>query len=254
MSHRIFRRTVVALVAILALGQGQAWAWKGLFDRTLTDRAVMAFQEGKYSRVRDLLGTDETADDPRAWYVLGRMYQEGLGGYELDLKRAEKLYRAAAEVGHVDSMLALADLFARGAGVRPNAAVARVWYERAAKAGYVPAMLLLADDYAGRNGAAPDYERARVWYEQAAAAGSGAAMNALGSLYRNGLGVDISFVDAVMWYRLAVRNGSQDTVGAEALLVRFLSPADLAEADRRLAEWKGLTGWAPETAPAGTAP
>lgn len=245
MTQHIFRRALVVLVTALALGQGQAWAWKSLFDRSLTDRAVMAFQEANYARVRDLLGTDETADDPRAWYVLGRMYQEGLGGYELDLKRAEKLYRAAAEAGHVDSMLALADLFARGAGVRPNAAVARVWYERAAMAGNVPAMVLLANDYAGSGGAAPDYERARVWYEQAAAAGSSVAMKALGGLYHNGLGVDASVVDAMMWYRLAARNGSQDAVAAEALAARVLSPAELAEADRRLAEWESLTGWAP---------
>ncbi len=249
MSNRIFRRVVVVMVATLVLGQGEAWARKGLFDRSLTDRAVLAFQEGRYSRVRELLGTDETAGDPRAWYVLGRMYQEGLGGYELSLQRAEKLYRAAADGGHVDAMLALADLFARGAGVRPNAVVARVWYERAAKAGNVTAMVLLANDYAGSNGAAPDYERARVWYEQAAAAGSGPAMSALGNLYRNGLGVEVSTVDAVMWYRLAARNGSQEAVAAEALLARFLSPAELADADRRLTEWESLTGWAAATNP-----
>lgn len=241
--NQFISRIFFVLVTGLALGQEQAVAWKGVFDRTLTDRAIMAFQEGRYERVRELLGTDETADDPGAWYVLGRMYQEGLGGYEVDMGRAERLYRAAAEAGHVDAMLALADLFARGSGVNVNAAVARVWYERAAKAGNVPAMLLLANDLAGRNGAAPDYARARIWYEQAAAAGSGAAMAALGGFSRNGLGVDLSFVDAVMWYRLAMRHGSQDAVGAEALLVRFLAPAELAEVDRRLGEWEQLTGW-----------
>lgn len=250
--NQVITRIFFVLVAGLAVGHGQAEAWKGVFERTLADRAVMAFQEGKYQRVRELLGTDETADDPRAWYVLGRMYQEGLGGYETDLLRAEKLYRAAAEAGHMDAMLALADLFARGSGVRANSAVARVWYERAAKAGNVPAMVLLADDLAGLNGGMPDYERARIWYEQAAATGSSAAMAALGGFYRNGLGVELSFVDAVMWYRLALRNGSQDAVGAEALLVRFLSPAELAEADRRLAEWEQLTGWAAADATAKT--
>lgn len=240
-----FRRFLLSLLAMVALGAGQAQAWKGLFDRTLTDRAVLAFQEGHYDRVRDLLGTDETADDPRAWYVLGRMYHEGLGGYALDVRRAEKLYRSAAEAGHVDAMLALADMFARGAGVRPNFAVARIWYERAARAGNAPAMVLLADDYAGRNGATPDYQRARVWYEQAAAAGNNAAMAALANIYRNGLGVDLSFVEAVMWYRLAIRNGNQEAVSAEALVSRFLAPAELADADRRLREWEQLNGWTP---------
>jgi TPR repeat protein len=48
---------------------------------------------------------------------LGRMYQEGLGDYLYRMfSRAEKLYRSAAEAGHVDAMLALADMFARGTG------------------------------------------------------------------------------------------------------------------------------------------
>lgn len=254
MVNPFLRHFLLSLVAMVALGAGPAQAWKGLFDRTLTDRAVMAFQEGKYSRVRELLGTDETADDPRAWYVLGRMYHEGLGGYALDVRRAEKLYRSAAEVGHVDSMLALADMFARGAGVRANFAVARIWYENAAKAGNVPAMVLVANDYAGSNGASPDYQRARVWYEQAAATGNNAAMAALASFYRNGLGVELSFVEAVMWYRLAIRNGNQESVAAEALISRFLSPTELADADRRVAEWERLAGWGATPSAAATAP
>ena len=241
--NRFCKRFLLLLAVMLTVGTGPAQAWKSVFERTLTDRAVMAFQEGNYSRVRELLGTDETADDPRAWYVLGRMYQEGRGGYALDIKRAEKLYRSAAEAGHIDAMLALADMFARGSGVSPNFAVARVWYERAAKAGNVPAMILVANDYAGTNGASPDYERARVWYEQAAAAGNNAAMMALGNLYRNGQGVELSFVEALMWYRLAIKNGNQDAVTAEALVSRFLTAGELADADQRVAEWERLAGW-----------
>lgn len=257
-----FRHFVLMLLMLTALGASPAQAWKGLFDRTLVDRAVMAFQEGDYSRVRKLLGTDETADDPRAWYVLGRMYQEGLGDYLPDVRRAEKLYRSAAEAGHVDAMLALADMFARGTGVRANFAVARIWYEQAAKVGNVAAMVLLANDYAGSNGAIPDYQRARVWYEQAAATGNSSAMVALAGFYRNGLGVELSFVEAVMWYRLAIKNGNQEAVAAEAMLTRFLSPTELADAERRVAEWERLAGWktapteapAPGVAPAATTP
>jgi TPR repeat protein len=257
-----FRHFVVALVALAALSAGPALAWKGMFDRTLVDRAVMAFQEGEYSRVHKLLGTDETADDPRAWYVLGRMFQEGLGGYVLDVQRAERLYRSAAEAGHVDAMLSLADMFARGAGVRPNFSIARIWYERAAKAGNVPAMVLVANDYAGGNGAPPDYQRARVWYEQAASAGNNVAMMALANFYRNGLGVELSFVEAVMWYRLAIRNGNQEAIAAEALVNRFLSPDEQTDAAQRVAEWERLAGWktdagvtpAPAAAPSSISP
>ena len=238
----------MALAFVLPLGlvAGEAGA-KSIFERTQEDQGVSAFKKGNYKRARIWLSTDETADKPLSWFYLGRMYEEGLGGFDIDIRRAERLYHRAAEKGIVEAMLAIADIHARGgAGVRPNFSVARAWHERAADAGNKRAMLLLAQDYAGANGLPPDYQRARIWFEQAADAEMGEAMAGLANLYRNGQGVDVNMVEALKWYRLAVKYGHADSAGPESLLSRVLTPAQVQDAGQRALEWEILTGKVPD--------
>ncbi len=232
------------LVMILAGMAGNAGA-ANLFEQTPADQGISAFKSGDYRHARTWLSTDEAANDPRAWYYLGRMFQDGLGGFVVDLSRAEKLYHQSAEKGQVDAMLALADLYSRGGGVKPNFGVARIWHEKAARAGNVDAMVLLGKDFTGSNGLPPNYDQARIWFEQAASAGDSEAMRSLGDLYRNGQGVDVSMVDALMWYRLAVRAGNADAQSGNNLLTRILPADKQADAERRAQEWEVLTGRAP---------
>lgn len=230
----------LALPAGMAASDTQA---KSIFERTQEDQGVKAFRQGDFKRARIWLSADENADKPRSWYFLGRMYEEGLGGFEIDYRRAERLYHRAAERGEVDAMLAIADIYARGGyGVRANSSVSRAWHERAAEAGSALGQLRLAQDYAGQTGLPPDYNRARLWFEQAAEAGLPQAMAGLGSLYRNGHGVEVSLVEALRWYRLAVKYGHAESAEAEAFLARLLDPAQLQDADARVLEWEVLTG------------
>jgi len=238
------------LAVVLAGGAGSAIA--GIFDKTSAGQGISAFKSGNYDYARTWLSTQAAAEDPQAWYYLGRMYQEGLGGFAVDLKRAEKLYHQSAEQGVTESMLALADLYSRGGGVKPNVAVAQVWHEKAARAGNVEGMFLTAQDLTGKNGRPAGYNRARIWFEQAASAGHSEAMRALGDLYRNGQGVDVSMVQALMWYRLAVKSGNTEAKTGEVLLSKILPPAQQAEADGLAREWEVLTGRAP-AAPVQTA-
>ncbi len=224
-----------------------------VFQQTQTDQGISAFKSANYSGARRWLSTKEAAENPQAWYYLGRMYQEGLGGFAVDKQRAEKLFQQSAEKGVPEAMLVIADIHARGAGVRPNLAMARTWHERAARAGNVEGMYLYGRDLSSpSSGLPPDYDRARVWFEQAASAGHAEAMRSLGDLYRNGLGVDVSMVDALMWYRLAVKAGSGEAKTGEALLTRILPADKQASADALAREWEVLTGRAP--APATTQP
>lgn len=235
----------VILVIMLAGLAGSAAAGS-IFEKTQADQGISAFKSGNYDYARTWLSTKAAADDPRAWYYLGRMYQEGLGGFVVDIKRAEKLYHQSAEKGVTDAMLALADLYARGGGGIPaNFGIARIWHEKAANAGDVNGMYLVARDLSGANGLPPDYPRARVWFEQAASAGNSEAMRALGDLYRNGQGVDVSMVEALKWYRLAVKAGNAEAQTGNNLLTRILPPASQVDADRRALEWEVLTGRAP---------
>lgn len=229
------------LLAIGLAGTAGSAAAVGVFERTGVDQGIAAFKKGNYSYARTWFSAPEAADDPRAWYYLGRLYQEGLGGFVVDLKRAERLYHQSAEKGIPEAMLALADLYSRGGGVPPNFAVARVWHERAANTGNVDGMVLLARDLSGENGLPPDYDRARIWFEQAAATGHAEAMRRLGDMYRNGYGVDVSMVEALKWYRLAVKAGNADARLGADLLGRILPPDQQASADQRATEWEVLT-------------
>lgn len=236
------------LVITLTALAGSAGAIS-LFEKTQADQGISAFKSGDYKYARTWLSTKAAADDPRAWYYLGRMYQEGLGGFDVDLLRAEKLYHQSAEKGEVEAMLALADLYSRGGGVKPNFGVARIWHEKAARAGNVDAMVLLGKDFTGANGLPPNYPQARIWFEQAASAGNNEAMRALGDLYRSGQGVEVSMVDALMWYRLAVRAGNKDAETGNNLLSRILPADKQTEAERRALEWEVLTGRVPTPKP-----
>lgn len=235
----------VVLLTIMLAGTAGNAAAVSIFEKTQADQGISAFKSGDYSYARTWLSTKAAADDPRAWYYLGRMYQEGLGGFAVDTKRAERLYHESAEKGVTEAMLAVADLYARGSGVRPNFAIARIWHEKAARAGNIDAMVLLGKDLSGANGLPPNYDQARIWFEQAASAGNSEAMRALGDLYRNGQGVDVSMVDALMWYRLAVRAGNADAQIGNNLLTRILPAEKQADAERRALEWEVLTGRAP---------
>jgi TPR repeat protein len=237
------------ILAIMLAGVAIHAAAGSLFEKTQVDQGISAFKSGNYDYARTWLSTQAAADDPRAWYYLGRMYQEGQGGFVVDLKRAEKLYHQAAEKGVTEAMLALADLYARGVGGIPaNFGISRIWHEKAANAGDVTGMYLVARDLSGANGLPADYPRARVWFEQAASVGNGEAMRALGDLYRNGQGVDVSMVEALKWYRLAVKAGNAEAQTGNKLLTRILPAASQADADRRALEWEVLTGRAPAPA------
>lgn len=244
-------QVVRSLALIMALSVTTVQAAETVFEQTPVDRGVTAYQNKDYKVARRWLSTDEAANNPRAWYYLGRMYQEGVGGFAVDHQRALKLFQQAADQKVPEAMLFMADIYARGIGVAPNLSMARAWHERAARAGSLEGMYLYAVDLSSPGSSLPpDYDKARIWFEQAASAGNAEAMRNLGDFYRNGFGVETSMVDALMWYRLAVKAGSEEAKTGEAFLSRILPADKQAAADALAREWEVLTGRAP--APAAT--
>jgi hypothetical protein len=87
-----------------------------------------------------------------------------------DPAAAERLFRGAAERGHVVGAFALAELI-RWERKGPGAAQDSFpWFLRAAEGGFPPAMLRVAQAYGEGEGVAVDPERARTWTERAEAA------------------------------------------------------------------------------------
>jgi len=67
-------------------------------------------------------------DDADALYSLGLDYRDG-NGVDRDAYAAARNLLAAAELGHAEAQLAIADLYRRGLGVHRNDVAAYVWYD-----------------------------------------------------------------------------------------------------------------------------
>lgn len=136
------------------------------------DEGIAAYERGDYEGARDALLEAATKTDPEAYYYLGKLYQQGLGGLPRKEDNAFRLFRAAANMGHAPSCMEVAQAYENGAGVGKNATLALSWYEKAAKLGVLKAQVSLADAYASGSWVMQDSNLARYWYDQAASNGS----------------------------------------------------------------------------------
>jgi prolyl 4-hydroxylase len=91
-------------------------------------------------------------------------------------------FARAAEQGHVDAMLLLADLGVRGPGVPADPALAVHWYERAVAAGVPAAARALAALHRTGHCLPVDDALARTWFQRAIAMGHVPAIRDLGLL------------------------------------------------------------------------
>ena len=81
---------------------------------------------------------------PFAQTNLGQMYEQG-HGVQRDLDRAVKLYKSAAQRGHMRAHYRLGLVYQRGLGVKKDLVTAITFYQRAADRGYKPAQQALAE-------------------------------------------------------------------------------------------------------------
>ena len=92
--------------------------------------------------------------------------------------------------------------------------------------------------YENGDGVPRDYAKARQWYEKAAAQGDAKAQLYLGLQSSFGQGVPMDVVEAYMWYSLAAENGNMHAPGYRNDLTRQMTPAQIAEGQKRAREWK----------------
>lgn len=92
--------------------------------------------------------------------------------------------------------------------------------------------------YENGDGVPRDYSKARQWYEKAAAQGDAKAQLYLGLQSSFGQGVPMDVVEAYMWYSLAAGNGNMHAPGYRNDLTRQMTPAQIAEGQKRARVWK----------------
>ena len=87
-------------------------------------------------------------------------------------------------------------------------------------------------------GVPQDYQEAAKWYLKAAAQGNTRAQFFVGRLYEKGQGVPQSDVTALSFYTLAAVNGDSRATSERNRLTVWMSPDQVAEAQRRAREFK----------------
>jgi hypothetical protein len=98
--------------------------------------------------------------------------------------------------------------------------------------------------YEDGKGVTQDYVQAVTWYTKAAEAGIADAQYNLASKYYGGKGVPQDYVRAHMWANLAAFKNSEYVKKRDAIAT-FMTPTQIAEAQKLAREWKSTTGTAP---------
>jgi len=108
---------------------------------------------------------------------LGRLYEHG-SGVKLDKKKAEELYRAAADRGHAVGQVSLGAFFHS----EKKFEEAFRYYALSADQGHITGEFFLGCCYMDGEGTEVDPGKARYWFERAAAKGDKDAVESLAGL------------------------------------------------------------------------
>jgi tetratricopeptide (TPR) repeat protein len=142
---------------------------------------------------------------PEAITFLGNAYRLGRYGLVKSDKKAAKIYRRAVELGDVDAMVYLAQMYREGLGVKLDKKKAERLYRMAADRGDAVAQYnlgLLLD-------AAKKFEEAFRYYALAADQGYINADHNLGICYRDGEGTEVDLGKARYWLEHAAAKGNE---------------------------------------------
>ena len=165
---------------------------------------------------------------------LGVCFRDGLGVGK-NQSEAVKWFRKAADQGFTQAQNTLGVCYHAGQGVTQDYEEAVRWYRKAAYQGDAAAQFNLGFCYAKGEGLAKDEVEAVKWYRKAAEQGCISAQLNLGVMYRNGNGLPQDYVEAYKWYNLAASQGNTGAILNRDRIVRFMTPEQIAEGQRRAA-------------------
>jgi TPR repeat protein len=192
-----------------------------------------------------------------AQYRMGTYAATGEAGARND-KAALEWFRKAAAQKHPPSMLAAARMLDRGVAGAPDTKAGTALVKEAAEAGYPPAMNDLGVRLLKGFGIEKNEKEAKTWIKKAADAGLPAAMLNLAALEKDqlskvtavaakaghpvglfleaeGMEKNGKAVDAFSDYLMAAESGHEEAAKRRDALKAKLSPAQLKQADERVA-------------------
>jgi|GEM_PF-943166 len=156
------------------------------------------------------------AGNARAQHAVAMIYNNGLGGVEVNHELANTWYRKSAEAGFVLAQASLAWNQHNGIGTPADAALAFENYRRAAEQGHPYAMNNVAVMYYRGQGTRPDVKASFEWFMRAAEAGLARGAHNVASQLESGNGQPADPRKAFAYYLSAATAGfaqSQYKVG-----------------------------------------
>jgi clan AA aspartic protease (TIGR02281 family) len=113
------------------------------------------------------------------------------------------------------------------------------WYRKAAAQGNAIAQANLGLNYRKGLGVPQDYAAAVTWFRKAADQGNAIAQVNLGLAYLYGYSVPQDYLSAHMWFNLAAARGfGEDAAKSRDFVAAKMTAAQIAEAQKRSAEWR----------------
>lgn len=171
-------------------------------------------------------------------------FLRGLSSAGTDDAHAASLYRAAAQLGHVEAQVKLGDCLHTGVGVRRDDSEAVLWYRCAADQGHAEAQAHLGWLLYLGLGVEKDNAEAARWSRQAAALGSARGALNYGFLLSTGEGVERrDEAAAEKYYHAAAQRGLPQ---AQFILGKRLASSHAADTRSEGARWLGLAAKAGE--------
>jgi hypothetical protein len=149
--------------------------------------------------------------------------------------------RDAAERGDKAAQQQLGYAYGTGTGVPQDYELAALWFRKAAAQGSMEAQYALATMHRDGLGMLKDDAKAFELFRMSAEQGYPAAQSNLGNAYYTGRGAPVDFVEAHKWLNLGAARLTGDAQKQSAALRdeigAKLTPAQLADAQRRAREW-----------------
>jgi len=146
--------------------------------------------------------------------------------------------KAPAEKGDAEAQLKVGLMHYQGRGAAKDFGEALQWFKKSALQGNALAQANVAYMYDMGEGVPQNHVEAAEWYLQAAERGNAQAQFTLGSMYEKGQGVQQDEVQALMWFNLAAAQGFVRAKAARDRITIWMSPEQIAEAQRLARELK----------------
>ena len=148
-----------------------------------------------------------------------------------DYTAALNEWKPLAEQGNAEAQYLLGFLFQHGLGVASyNDKEAAKWYGLAAEQGHSKSQFKLADAHRWGTGVIQNYAEAIRWYYRSAKQGSIISQDRLGYVYWKHFDDPKSNLLAHMWYNIAAANGMLDSGRLRDQIASLMTSADISKA------------------------